>query len=309
MRVCVWTRKSIAAIFTAVCGFAGVALADVVVLKGGTVVTLKQPYVRRGNTAYLTRADGTLLSVPVSEIDREATAAANQAAAASASSPAAAPAAPASTPAEAVRANADASSPKAKVRITDADVSHPLEYEDPAAAKDENAPAAIGGPRVEVADYTQEQKGDTLLVKGSLRNPGQGPAENVRMTVTAIDEKGQSIDGGLATLSKGTVGSGQSVDFTASVNVGQKTVATVRFAPQWTTPKPPPAPPAAGAPGSAAASGASNAPPAPRPTPYGRGTLYAPPAASAPSQPPADGKTGYIPGAASQDQQPKPPSR
>ena len=70
-------RLFTAAVLTAAaCGLAVAALGDVVVLKGGTVVPLKQPIVRKGNTAYLTRADGTLLSVPVSEIDRAATAAA-----------------------------------------------------------------------------------------------------------------------------------------------------------------------------------------------------------------------------------------
>jgi hypothetical protein len=297
-------RSFFAAVLAASCGLAGVVLADVVVLKGGTVVTLKQPMVRRGNTIYLTRADGTLLSVPASEIDRDATAAANHAAAAAPAAPATASA---STPAEAARAAVDSTSPKAKVRITDADVSHPLEYENQEGAKDEAAPAAGGGPRVEVADYTQEQKGEQLVVKGTLRNPGQGLAEGVRMTVTAMDEKSQSIDGAGATLSKGSIGSGQSVDFMVTLNIGQKTVAGLRFAPQWTPPKPPPAP--AAAPGSAASGAAPNAPPRPQPTPYGRGSLYAAPVASAPSQAPADGKTGYIPGAASSDQQPKPPNR
>ncbi len=116
-----------AALVAAAWGAAGLVLADVVVLKGGTVVPLKQPIVRRGNTAYLTRPDGTLLSVPVTEIDREATAAANQAAASA--SPAPVESAPASTPAEAARAKADTVSPKARVRITDADVSHPMDLE------------------------------------------------------------------------------------------------------------------------------------------------------------------------------------
>jgi hypothetical protein len=283
---------------------AGFARADVVVLKGGTVVALKQPMVRRGNTVYLTRADGTLLSVPVSEIDRQATAAANQAAAAAPAAPAEAPVA--STPAEAARATAETSNPKARVRITDADVSHPLEYTEE--AKPEAAAAASGPARVEVADYSQELRVDTLIIKGSLRNTGQGPAENVRMAIAAIDEKGQPIEGTTAALSKGSIGSGQSVDFTANIKVGEKTVASLRFTPQWSAPKPPPPTPGPGG-ASAAASGAQAAAPAPRPTPYGRGNLYAPPPASAPSQPPADGKTGYIPGAASADQQPKPPSR
>jgi hypothetical protein len=294
-------RQSLAAA-AVLLGAAAFALArEVVVLKGGTVVDLKQSWVRRGNTAYLTRSDGTLLSVPVSEIDREATAAANRAA------PAPPPPEPpvASTPAEAVRASSDV--PKAKVRITDADVSHPLDLETGAPEEKKEASSA-GGPRVEVADYSQETNGPTLVVRGSLRNPGQGPAEGVRMTVTAVDEKGLSIDGTTASLSKGTVESGQSVEFTASLTVGEKTVASLRFAPQWTQPRPPPAP--TPRPGTAAAAAAARAAaPTPRPTPFGQGTLWAPPVASAPSQPPADGKTGYIPGATSPDNQPKPPNR
>ncbi len=295
-----FSRGLLAAAFVA--GLAsGVRADEIVVLKGGTAVRLKQPIVRRGNTAYLTKTDGTLLSVPVSEIDRDATAAANRAASAP---PPPAPSPAASTPAEVAKATKD--NPKARVRITDADVSHPLDLDsETGEAKKENA--TVGGPRVEVADYSQEKSGATLGVKGTLRNPGQGSAENVRMSITAVDEKGQSIDATTASLSKGVVESGQSVEFTASLNVGDKTVASLRFAPQWTAPKPPPATPGPGA--AANANAAAAKAPAPRPTPYGRGTLYAPPVPSAPSEAPADGKTGYIPGASHPDNQPKPPSR
>ena len=280
---------------------------EVVVLKGGTVVPLKEHWVRRGNTAYLTRADGTLLSVPVSEIDRDKTAAANHVSAPVAP-PAAAPAP--STPADAARVVRD--TPKAKVRITDADVSHPLDL-DTAATGEEKKEAGTGGtPRVEIADYTQETNGDALRVHGTLRNPGQGVAEGVHLQIYAIDEKGQSIDGTTAGLSKGSIDPGQTVDFNGSLKVGDKTVASLRFAPQWTAPKPIAPPAAAGArPGvPAAATGTTGTgAPKPAPTPYGRGTLYAAPIANAPSQAPADGKTGYIPGATSPDNQPKPPSR
>jgi hypothetical protein len=262
----------------------------------------KQPVVRRGNTAYITRADGTLLSVPSSEIDRDATAAANQAAPVMAVGETQS----ASTPAGAVRDAKEG--PKARVRITDADVSHPLEMEAGTAAdKDKDKKdQGPGSPKVEVADYTQEKNGASLVLKGTVRNVGQGAAENVRMMVTAIDDKGQPIDGANANLSKGTVNSGASVDFNASLTVGDKTIASLRFQPVWTSP-PPPAPPPP-RPGTAAAA-AANKPPAPVPTPYGRGTLYAAPVASAPSEAPADGKTGYIPGASNPDNQPKPPSR
>ncbi len=289
-------------------GAAALALAgDVVVLKGGTVISLKQPVVRRGNTAYITRADGTLLSVPSSEIDRDATAAANAAAPA----PVPKEAQAASTPAGAVRETKEG--PKARVRITDADVSHPLEMEAGTAAdkdKDKDKDKkdqGPGSPKVEVADYTQEKNGASLVLKGTVRNVGQGAAENVRMTVTAIDEKGQSIDGANANLSKGTVDSGTSVEFNASLNVGDKTIASLRFQPQWTSPPPPAPPPPRPGTAAAAAAAAANKPPAPRPTPYGRGALYAAPVANAPSEAPADGHTGYIPGASHPDNQPKPP--
>ena len=277
---------------------------EVVVLKGGTVVQLKEHWVRRGNTAYLTRADGTLLSVPVSEIDREKTAAANRTVVAPAA-PAVAPAP--SSPAEIARAPKD--SPKAKVRITDADVSHPLDLE-AAAAPEEKKEAGPGGPKVEVSDWSQEKNGEGVLVRGSLRNVGQGTAEGVRLQISAIDEKGQAIDGTSATLSKGSIDAGGTIDFNGSMKVpADRNVATIRFAPQWTSPRPPAAaaPARPGAP--AAATGAPAAAAKPAPTPYGRGTLYAAPVANAPSQAPADGKTGYIPGATSPDNQPKPPSR
>ena len=276
-----------------------------VVLKGGTVVALKSPVVRRGNTAYLTRADGTLLSVPVSEIDRDATAAANHA---PAPAPQAAAAPAASTPADAARVPKDGQ--KAKVRITDADVSHPLEYtETDAKSKDKKEEAALGLPRVIVADYTQEKNGDSVTVRGTARNAGQGLAENVHMTVTALDEKGQSIDGVTASFSKGSIETGQTVEFNATLNAGEKTIASLRFQPQWTNPPPPPAPSPKAGTAAAAAAAAANKAPAPVPTPYGRGTLYAAPVANAPSQAPSDSHTGYIPGASNPDNQPKPPSR
>ncbi len=128
------------------------------------------------------------------------------------------------------------------------------------------------------------------------------------MNVVALDEKGEPINSGSASLSKGTLASGQSVEFTASIVTGEKTVSTLRFNPQWAAPKPPaPTPRPASATGASGATAA--AAPAPRPTPYGRGVLYAAPVANAPSQAPADGKTGYIPGATSPDNQPKPPNR
>jgi hypothetical protein len=122
-----------------------------------------------------------------------------------------------------------------------------------------------------------------------------------------MDAKGQSIDGANATLSKGTIDSGTTIEFVATLNLGEKTSASLKFQPQWTTPKPPPTAPAArpGAPGAPAADAAKA--PAPRPTPFGQGTLYAAPIANATTETPSDSHTGYLPGPSNPDNQPKPP--
>ena len=301
---------ALALFFTAAAG-----LAEVIVLKGGVVIPLQRPAVRRGNNVLLTKTDGTFLSVPASEIDRAATAAVN-------SAPPPAPAAssvPARPPtlAEAARAAKDV--PKARVRITDANVSHGESSAEPAAAEAGEAAkdAVSGSGRIDVAEYTQEKSGDAMVVRGTLRNPGTTPAMNVRMTVAAIDAKGQVITSGEAGISSATVEPNKTAAFSVTIPVGTRAVGSIRFSPRWASPSPPPAPagddPAlAPNPGAAPAAAAppprASQPPPPPPTPYGRGVLYAAPPPSASTVPSADGKTGYLPGVSSPSNQPKPPN-
>jgi pyruvate dehydrogenase E2 component (dihydrolipoyllysine-residue acetyltransferase) len=284
--------------------------ADVVVLKGGVRIDLKEPWTQQGNTVILTRADGTLLSVPASEIDTKATAAAR----ARKAVPVAAPAVvlPPSTPAEAVRSG---KGEKARVKVTDADVGH-VEAAAGAAPVDRGAKVdnRAGAARIEVADYNQQKAGDNLVITGTLHNNGTSAALNTRLTVSAVDDTGVSFATASATVANGTVEGGRGVTFSASLPVGERTPSQIRFVPQWQTPPPPapPAPPAGAgaAPNPAASPAGAPAParaPAPVTTPYGQGLLYAAPAPPAPNQPPADGKSGYIPGATSPDNQPKPP--
>ena len=281
------------------------AATDVVVLKGGTRIELQKPPVRQGSVALLTRADGTLLSVPLSEIDWKATAAAR--AERSAAKPAAsAVSAPPETPAQAAKAAREG--PRARVKLTDADVQHPLEPEEPGEDKKAGGAAAAGSARLEVSDYTQEKNGANLIVRGDLRNPGNAPAASARMTVTAMDEKGERIASAEAGLSNGLVSPGASVSFSATIPIGDRLVASLRFAPQWLAPPPPaPAPGPAPTAAQAAAPKPASTPPGPTPTPYGQGSLYAPPPAPAPTGPPADGNRGYIPGMSDPQSQPKPP--
>ncbi len=290
--------------------FAAAALAlaaDVVVLKGGSRIELKKPPVRQGTVVMLTRSDGTLLSVPASEIDWKATAAASAAARAPAA-PAPVVKAPPETPAEAARSGRAGA--KARVKLTDADVAHVAEVEPASGEKEkkESEPRS-GAARLEIADYTQEKAETDLVVRGSLRNSGGVPASGARMTVTALDEKGEKIASGEAVISSGSLEPGATASFSAKIPLGEKSSSSIRFAPQWLAPAPQtpapsptpgPAPPASGG----AASGQN---PERRPTPYGQGTLFAAPAPSASTSPPEDGKSGYLPGMASPENQPKPP--
>ncbi len=287
--------------------------ADVVVLKGGSRIELKKPPVRQGTVVTLTRSDGTLLSVPASEIDWKATAAASAAARAS-TAPAPVVTGPPETPAEAARSGRAGA--KARVKLTDADVAHVNEVETASGEKEtakekekKGSEPGSGAARLEIADYTQEKSGTDLVVHGSLRNSGGVPASNARLTVTALDEKGEKIASGEAAISSGSIEPGATASFSAKIPVGEKSASSIRFAPQWLAPAPqasaPSPTPGPALPASGKAAAGQN--PERRPTPYGQGTLFAAPPPSAPTSPPEDGKSGYLPGMASPENQPKPP--
>ncbi len=259
-------------------------------LRGGTRMELSAPMMRQGNIVLLTRSDGTIFSVPASEVDFAATSALKAAPPAPPANPAIA--APPSSPAEAARLNR----PKARVRITDDDVAHTQEGSAPESEKKKGA-GGLTPARVEVGEYSQTKTGDQLTIHGVLRNVGASIATGTRIAVAALGDKGETLASSEGTLSGGTIEPGQEVDFSASLKVGQKTVTSLRF----------------GKPASSLDSMSSEpsrapaAAPAPAPTPYGQGVLYAPPSAAAKTEPPADGKNGYIPGATRKEDQPKPP--
>jgi len=282
---------------------------DVVVLKGGERIELQSPPRQQGANFLLTRNDGTLLSVPMRDVDQKATAEARKAA--PRSGPAVEPVP--QTPVEAARTGREG--PKAKVRVTDADVAHET-VQAAAAAGGEKKDAPKGGARVDVAGYDQSRAGTNLIVRGSLRNVGGTHASNSRLTVTALDENGDPIGSGEASLSKGSMDPFETVAFTCTVPVGDKIVGSLRFQPQWFS-APVPASPAeaaaaqkpAGSAAQAAGPAAANQAPAPTPTPYGFGLYYAPPIPPAAlGTAPADGKTGYIPAPSDPASQPKPPN-
>jgi hypothetical protein len=215
----------------ALCLAGRAAAGEVVVLRGGVTIELKQPWVLRGGSALLTRKDGTLLSVPVSEIDLKATAAAKSK---SASPPARSrpPSRSASTPA--VAAKVSRNLPKSKVRITDDQVSH---TEAAASAHGGSGKtdgrSSAGAAHVEIPQYDQDRAGSRLIVRGTLRNSGAAPAESLSLSVHVLDGKGETIAATDARLSKGMIEPGRTVDFTATLDVGENFVGTIRFFPKW----------------------------------------------------------------------------
>lgn len=297
------TRFALAAFAVFIAAFV-FAESNVVVLRGGKTLQLAKPYVQRGSQAIVTLTDGTVLSVPVSEIDRAATQAARAKASAAAPSPA-----PPQTPVEAAKAQKAAS--KAKVKLGDSDVSHPLGDDSAGAAPAEGA----GEAKVDVAEWEQTVTPEGLVVKGSVRNSGKGQAENLALSISAKNEAGKSVATSSATLASGSLEEGASASFSATLPLKAR-AASLQFRPSWSTAVTTQKRELAGSPKSEGEKGENRTvappPPAAPPPPEEKTTYkpspdYAPPAANAPTSAPDDNHTGYIPGVHEEAPPPPPP--
>jgi len=312
-------KKSAFVFLSLLCAAVLARATETVVLKGGKTLELAKPYVVRGTQALMTLKDGTLISVATADIDRAATQAARRRPAADAN------VAPlALSPAEA--AKAQKSNPKAKLKIDDADVGHgdsgPAPADETAAPADGAEAAEGGDAKVEVVDFDQRPSGNALVVKGTIRNSGKAPAQNVALSVSAIDDAGKAVASTTATVATGSLEPGSSATFSASLPTAVK-ASTLRFVPRWSSPAVVPkaegasaaSPRAAGSGATAmpkpASPAAPAAPPPPPPTEkkdtYKPSPDYAPPAANASLTAPDDNHTGYIPGAHEETPPPPPP--
>lgn len=166
------------------------AARDVVILRGGTRIELASPMVRRGNVMVLTREDGTVFSVPASEIDFAATAALKS------SSPTPVPAVvtPARGFAAAARSPRSEADGKARTRLTDDDVRHPptpapdsggnvRRAESPRSATSRVA-ADSGSPKAGTSDPCQERIALATRSRELRDRPGVSREEKSR----ALDE-------------------------------------------------------------------------------------------------------------------------
>ncbi len=149
--------RVIASVFYLMVSAFGLSAGEVVVLQGGAWVELQKPPVRQGNAVLLTRSDGLLLSVHAADVDWKATAAARNTTRAPAKGGAAVQA-PLESPAQATRAGRDG--PKARIKLTDADVAHVAEEElVPSEKEKKGSEARSGVARLKLDEYAQEKVG------------------------------------------------------------------------------------------------------------------------------------------------------
>jgi hypothetical protein len=286
---------------------AGPLAAGQVVLKDGRTLDTKKPPQIRGRQAVLLLADGTLVSIPASEIDTGKTAAAAAKAAEAAKLPAPTPVV-ARPPSLVDAANATRDGKKASVVLTDQDV----------AAGELDATGtkkAAGDGRVVVSNVSAKKGASGTTVTGSVQNVGDLSVEGVGVTIELVGEGGKTVASAFGQLSADLLAPGEKATFTSQLDT-EATAQNVRVLPRWrskekegspTDPASPGSKPAA-APGTAPPAGPTPAPsPAPAATraPAQRSPDMAAPPASAPVGAPNQPGGGYVPQPSSN--QPKPP--
>ncbi|HEX5855584.1 MAG TPA: FxLYD domain-containing protein [Thermoanaerobaculia bacterium] len=279
---------------------AGIAAADEIWLKDGRRIETKKPLVTKGSLALLTTTDGVLLSIPLSELDLEKTAAERARRAAPTPAPTPNLLKPL-TPAEAAKQK---SGRKAAVVLTDDTIAHG--FDDGAGAKAEGD----GEGRVDVANTSVAHTKDGYSFSGSVINAGKAEVSGISLTVELVGKNGATFSSAFAQLAKDTLAPGEKSTFTASAPP-EGEAASFKYVPHWQiripvkpagdtkTPGDSSSPkPAA----EAEAAAARTPPPAPTYVPIPRSDV-APPAANPPTGNPASG--AFIP----QNDSTKPPSK
>ena len=269
--------------------FALSTAADVIVLKDGQVINTKGPYKAKGGQAIVKRSDGTLISISLSEIDRDRSAAAT----AKANQPRS------SQPVAQTRMSAAdiarmRGPRKAGVVLTDQDVSHTF------TGGGEGGKGEGDEGRVEVGPTKETKSEKGIQISGSVSNTGKGEVTGVAVTIEAVGEDNKTVNTIFATLAQDKLGPGEKSSFTAEVPATDTPIKTFRYVPRWKyVPKPSAAREATtgGAGEEAAAAPAAEAPkPAPKPaaTAPPRSDV-APPAANAPIGAPTQPGQSYLP--------------
>ena len=201
---------------------AGIAGADEIWLKDGRRIVTKKPLVQKGSLALLTTTDGVLLSIPLSEIDLDKTAAEKARAAAATPVPTASVPKPL-TPAEAAKQK---SGRRAAVVLTDDTVAHGIGEEGGERKEGE------GEGRVDVANTSATKTKDGYSFSGSVINSGASEVSGVSVTVEIVGKDGKTFSSAFAQLAKDTLAPGEKSTFTASTPM-EGEAASYRYVPRW----------------------------------------------------------------------------
>ena len=204
-------------------GLARPAVGADVILRDGQVIATKKPYVVKGKIAILTRTDGSLVSIPVEEIDLGKTAAAAARPATMATEPA--PAAPKKpmTPAEAARVKPGK---RATVVLTDADVRTSV----PAAPEGEKTEKGDGEVSISGSNATRTKSG--YSINGSVVNSGKGEVRGVSVMIELLGENSKTLLTTRGILAKDLLAPGEKSTFTAEVE-SETEAKTFRYLPSW----------------------------------------------------------------------------
>jgi hypothetical protein len=282
---------------------AGIAGADEIWLKDGRRIVTKKPLVTKGSLALLTTTDGVLLSIPLSELDLEKTAAEKARRAAPTPAPTPNLLKPI-TPAEAAKQKGGR---KASVVLTDDTIAHGIGDETGEKREGE------GEGRVDVANTSATKTKDGYSFSGSVINGGASEVSGVSLTVEIVGKDGKTFSSAFAQIAKDTLAPGEKSTFTASTPL-EGEAASYRYVPHWQVRIPVKPAGDAKAPGdSSSPKPAAEAEAAPARTPPPTPTYVtiprsdvAPPPANAPTGNPANG--AFIPQNDSTKPSPKPPS-
>jgi len=291
-------RLLVAVVLACLTGLAG---ADEIWLKDGRRIVTKKPFEKKGSLALLTTMDGVLLSIPLSEIDLDKTAAEKAHAAAATPVPTADILKPL-TPVEAAKQK---SGRRAAVVLTDDSVAHGIGEEGAEGKQGE------GEGRVDVANTSATKTKDGYTFSGSVINSGASEVSGVTVTVEVVGKDGKTFSSAFAQLAKDTLGPGEKSTFTASTSM-EGEAASYRYVPRWQVRIPVKSGSEAKAPGGAAAKPEAEGGPTPAPTPPPAPTFVpiqrpdvSPPPANAPTGNPANGT--FIPQNDTTSPQPTPP--
>lgn len=216
-------RRALFPILAALTLLAGLAAADVVVLKDGRTLQTVGPPVLKGRTALLKTPDGKLFSIPMSEIDQAKTEAAR-----AVPTPAPTPTPTPLRPARPGEIAGKKSERRATVVLTDEQVaSGALDLE--GEKKDES-----GEERIEVTNVVSNRTPDGYSLSGSVLNSGKVEVGGIGVTIEAVGAEGKTIASAFGQIAKDRLAPGEKSTFVAEMK-GLNGTQTFRYRSSWQT--------------------------------------------------------------------------